>query len=160
MIFGNPDKFAFLIERMPEWEDSTWINGIMFVLVNGKIYPAEIRTTTFNSELPDLLRDDSAFVHPVENQKLYRKKTAKLFRHLTEMTYSRNFLKDDRFLIPFHELNDAGYNFFVLSDGDRVKILIGKWKSRKIKFVDKTVISLQTYNEIKSQLTVFYNNGK
>lgn len=160
MIFGDPYKFAFLIERIPKLED-TWINGIMFVAVNGEIYPKDVRTTTFNSEIPDLLRLDSAFINPIEDKELYSMKKSKLLRYMANITYPPNYEDNDySFLIPFHEINDSGYNFFILSNGENIKILVAKWKNENIKFVDKTIISTQEYNEIKSQIIAFYNDGK
>lgn len=32
MLLGDPYRFAFLIERIPEWEKTGWKNGIMFVI--------------------------------------------------------------------------------------------------------------------------------
>ena len=60
MLLGNPYKFAFLIERIPDWEKGSWKNGIMFVIINDNIYPKDVRTTTFNSEIPEILDSDSA----------------------------------------------------------------------------------------------------
>lgn len=161
MIFGDPYKFAFLIERIPEWEDD-WINGIMFVSVNGEVYPKNMCTTTFNSELPDILGADSAFLNPVNDKKLFDKKKSELLSYMANVTYPQNEGNDNdyRFLIPFHEINDSGYHFFILSDGDHIKILVGKWKNGNIKFIDKTIISVREYNEIKSQIIAFYNDGK
>lgn len=161
MIIGNPYKFAFLIERIPKWENS-WINGIMFVIVNGEIYPKEVRTTTFNSELSDVLSADSAFINPVNDKKLYDMRKFELLSYIADITYPQNdaALNDYRFLIPFHEINDSGYNFFILSNGENIKIFVGRWNNENIKFVDKTIISMQEYNEIKSQINAFYNGGK
>lgn len=161
MIFGNPYKFAFLIERIPEWE-GFWINGIMFVIVNGEIYPKDVRTTTFNSELPDILSSNSAFINPVDNKELYGKGETELFSYIADVTYPHNFDNDNdySFLIPFHGINDSGYRVFITSNGVNIKILIGKWENEKIKFVDSAEISMQEYDKIKTQIMAFYNGGK
>ena len=39
MLIGNPDKFAFLLEIVPEWSDDTFINGMLYVFINGAQYP-------------------------------------------------------------------------------------------------------------------------
>lgn len=161
MLIGNPYKFCFLIERIPEWEGS-YINGIMFVIVNGELYPKEVRTTTFNSEFPDILRPGSAFINPVNDKKLYDKRESELLSYIADVTYPKNdtVLNDYRFLIFFHEINDSGYNFFILSNGENIKILVGKWKNENIEFVDKVIISMQEYNLIKSQIIAFYKDGE
>lgn len=159
MLIGNPYKFCFMIERIPEWETS-FINGIMFVAVNDDIYPKEMRTTTFNSELLDIL--DSAFTDPVNDKTLYDMSDAELFRHMAETTYppDEDTLNDYRFHIPFHEICDSGYAFFVITNGENVRILVGKWEGDSLAFVDSTEISLQEYNDIIAQLRSFYNGGK
>ena len=83
MLCGNPSGFAFLIERIPEWEVSSWKNGLMFVIVNDDIYPKDVRTTTFNSELPDLLNPDSAFMHPVIDKALFAKNDQEILDYVT-----------------------------------------------------------------------------
>ena len=161
MLFGDPNKFAFLIDRVPEWEMGGWINGIMFVIVNGEVYPKDVRTTTFGSELYSLLTDNSAFINPINDKELYGKDGPELLRHLADMTYPPNPDDDNdyRFLIPFHEINDSGYHLFILSNGDQVKILVGKWEEEKVAFVDETELSMQEYNQIKGKVMGFYHDG-
>lgn len=161
MIFGNPYKFAFLVERIPEWEGS-WINGMLFVIVNGEVYPKDVRTTTFNSEFSDILSTNSAFINPVDNKELYGKRETELFSYVADVTYPHSFDHDNdySFLIPFHEINDSGYSFFIISNGVNIKIFVGKWENKKIKFVDATEISMQEYDKIKTQIMAFYNVGK
>lgn len=154
MILGNPYKFAFLIERIPDWEQDSWKNGIMFVIVNDEIYPKDVRTTTFNSELPDILSSDSALMNPVVDVKLYKKTDSEIIAFV-EDEENENYY---RYFIPFHEINDTGYCFYVISDGSDVKILIGKTEKDEIALVDRLELTLKEYNEIKMQLVNFYNN--
>jgi len=65
MVIGEPYKMAFILERMAIWEppDDTFRNGIMFLCVNGEIYPKDVRTTTFYTELPFLLAPESALMN-------------------------------------------------------------------------------------------------
>lgn len=160
MIIGNPYQFAFLLERMPEWEN-TWINGLMFVAVNGEIYPKEVRTTTFNSELPDILSVDSAFIDPILDKKLYSKEKTELLSYIANLTYPQSIEEnnDYSFLIPFHEIGDAGYSFFILSNGEKIRILVGQWEDERLHFIDETEIGMQEYNEIKTQVIAFYREA-
>lgn len=66
MIIGEPEKPAFLVERIPKWE------------VNGELYPKYLRATTFHSELPDIPGEHSAMMHPVRDAALYAKSDAEL----------------------------------------------------------------------------------
>lgn len=160
MIFGNVDKFGFIIERIPEWEDGYWFNGIMFVTVNGEIYPKEIRTTTFNSELPDVLGDDSAFAKPVCDVKLYNKSDLELFDYLQNIAFPTNIdvNNDYKYYIPFHEIGDSGYRFFCISNGENIKIFVGKDCKNTTKFIDKIIITIEEYEKIKFQLKEFSNS--
>ncbi len=162
MIIGNPDKFAFLIEIIPEWEDDYFKNGIMFVSVNGEIYPKEVRTTTFNSELPDILGEHSPFINPVSDSELYNHCQPELTKCLADITFPQNIEYDNdyRFLIPFHEINDSGYSFFIISNDRSIKIIVSKWVNDNIEFIDETEISIPNYDKIKSQILAFYNKGK
>ena len=154
MLLGNPDKFAFLIERIPDWEKEIWKNGIMFVIINDDIYPKDVRTTTFNSELPEILASDSAFINPVVDKDLYGKSDLQIVSFVSDDEKEQYY----RYYIPFHEIENSGYRFYLISDGFNVKILICKMGIDKIELVDKLEISIQEYNKIKSQVTDFYNN--
>ncbi|MCM1226620.1 MAG: immunity 42 family protein [Clostridium sp.] len=155
MILGDPYKFAFLIERIMDWEKDYWINGIMFVIINDEIYPKDVRTTTFNSEIPDILSSDSALMNPIVDVKLYGKTDSEIIAFVDDEENENYY----RYLIPFHEIGDAGYSFYVISDGSDVKILIGKIENDKITLIDRLELSLKEYNQIKMQLIDFYNNN-
>jgi len=156
VLLGSPYKFAFIIERIPEWEINGWINGIMFVMINNDIYPKDVRTTTFNSEIPDILNPDSAFINPIIDKELYAKNNLQILKFVdneeNELFY--------RYFIPFHEIEDSGYRIYAISDGCNIKLLVCKKENGKRKIVDFSEISIQEYNEIKKQIISFYNNDK
>ena len=160
MVIGNPLKFAFLIERIEDWEVDYWKNGIMFVILNEGIYPKEVRTTTFNSEIFDILNSNSAFMNPLIDKELYNKSDLELFHYIADITFPEDLETDNdyRYLIPFHEINDSNYNFFIISNDVNIKIFVGRWEHENITLVDCTEISKQEYIEIKSKLTIFYNS--
>ena len=64
------------------------------------------------------------------------------------------------YFIPFHEINDSGYRFYIISDSCNVKIFVCKLENDKPSLVDRLEISIQEYNEIKFQVIDFYNNAK
>ena len=72
MLIGNPDKFAFLLEIVPEWSDDTFINGMLYVFINGAQYPKTLRTTTLSDDIYYLV-DNSSFIHPKINDELSTK---------------------------------------------------------------------------------------
>ena len=156
MILGDPYKFAFLIERIPDWEKGSWKNVIMFVIINGDIYPKNVRITTFNSEIPEILDPDSAFINPIIDKKLYEKSDSQIVEFVDDEEKENYY----RYFIPFHEINDSGYRFYIVSNNCNVKILVCKLESEKTELVDRLEISIQEYNEIKSQVIDFYNNAE
>lgn len=156
MLLGNPYKFAFLIERIPNWEKDYWKSGIMFVIINDDIYPKNVRTTTFNCEIPEILDSDSAFINPIIDKELYEKSDLQIIEFVDDEKKENYY----RYFIPFHEINDSGYRLYVISDSCNVKILVCKLESEKTELVDRLEISIQEYNEIKLQVIDFYNNAK
>ena len=54
MLAGNPDKFAFLIERVSDWESEGRVNGVMHIYINGKSYPKKLHTTMLNEDIAHL----------------------------------------------------------------------------------------------------------
>ena len=156
MILGDPYKFAFLIERIPDWEKGSWKNVIMFVIINGDIYPKNVRITTFNSEIPEILDPDSAFINPIIDKKLYEKSDSQIVEFVDDEEKENYY----RYFIPFHEINDSGYRFYIVSNNCNVKILVCKLESEKTELVDRLEISIQEYNEIKFQVIDFYHDAK
>lgn len=162
MLIGDPYKLAFLIERVPEWE-GTYINGLMFLFINGNIYPEQTKTTTLNCELPVLLdENESPFMNPVKNKELYKMNSHELFNYISKLVYPDDINTDNdyRYLIDFHEINDAGYSIFIISDDCNIKLLVGKWTEQDLLFIDEIEISMQEYETIKRNLVTFYNDGK
>ena len=156
LLLGNPYKFAFIIERIPEWEINGWKNGIMFVMINDNIYPKYVRTTTFDSEIPDILNSDSAFMNPIIDKELYDKDNLQILEFVDDEDNELFY----RYFIPFHEIEDSGYRIYAISDGCDIKLLVCKKEIEKTELVDYLEITIQEYNEIKKQIISFYNNGK
>ena len=156
MLLGDPYKFAFLIERIPDWEKGSWKNGIMFVIINSNIYPKDVRITTFDSEIPEILDSDSAFINPIIDKELYEKSDLQIIEFVDDEEKENYY----RYFIPFHEINDSGYRFYVISDSCNVKILVCKLESDQTELVDRLEISIQEYSEIKFQLIDFYHNAE
>lgn len=156
MIIGDPYRFAFLLERIPQWESSHF-NGLMFLLVNDNIYPKEVRTTTLCCELPELLDAQSALRNPVIDTALFRMETAECFRRIAEAVYPEDYEIDNdyRYLIPFQEINDSGFCVFAVSDGESVRILVGKREQGARSFVEETAIPMDEYRRIAEQLQEF-----
>ncbi|MFV0548799.1 MAG: Imm42 family immunity protein [Limnobaculum xujianqingii] len=71
MVFGNPLKFAFLIEHIPMWDgDNQFKNGLFHYCINGRIFPCEVRVATLNVDIYNLL-NSNAISSPVIDIDLY-----------------------------------------------------------------------------------------
>ena len=153
MITGNPDKFAFLIEKVSDWSSCGFTNGLMYLYINGKGYPEDVHTTTVNMELNNLTEHNSPLVNPVMDNELFSVEDKELFNFFCITTFEKG---DYRFQLPLQELGDAGYFVFAVAADDRVKIQIGMQKSAdSFEFLDETVISIYEYKTIAVQLEKF-----
>ncbi len=160
MLFGNPDKFAFLIERVPEWESDSFINGIMYVYLNGKMYPDTLRTTTLNTDLDFLFNSTMPNFQPKVNADLYRMSTADLFKKLCEITFPEDYdiENDYSYQVPLQEIEDSGYYFFVVAYKNNVRILAGKYFNEDIIFDDENEINISEFENVRDKLFEYYEN--
>lgn len=159
MLIGTPDRFAFLIEKVPEWSDETFTNGLLYVFVNFDMFPKELRNTTLSSELYMLF--DST---PPIDERLYALPDNELFEELRRLRfpawYSDNEDADEeyRFELEFHELGDCGYHIFAVSDGENVRVHVGYWvDSDSFELVNSAEITLEEYTGLFNELSEYYH---
>ncbi|MBQ8965365.1 immunity 42 family protein [Ruminococcus sp.] len=162
MFIGDtsyPNNFGFIIERMG-WEDKSFLNGLMFLMINDELYPKYVRTTTFNCEPDELLDDDSPLIRPVVDKKMYQLDDAELFDILAKATYPEDDDKDNdySYLIPFHEINDEGWSIFIISDGENIKLFVYDRRDRypDVKLHDRLELPAEKYFKTISALKDFY----
>ena len=179
MVIGEPYKMAFILERMNIWEPpgDTFRNGIMFLCVNGEIYPKDVRTTTLGCELPWLLAPESPLMNTVVDKELFKLPSGELLAYLESITYPDDTDDDDdidndyRFVLPFEEISDRGFDVFLVSDGENVRVLVGQDVNRRLspngfiindghELASETTITLAELESIRSQLSEFYSSLK
>lgn len=150
MIIGNPDKFAFLIEKISDWSSCGYTNGLMYLYINGMSYPKEMRTTSLNAELYAFTRENSPLLNPPADKKLFGLAADELFKNLCSLTFETG---DYRYQLPCQELGDAGYFVFIVASENKVKIQIGtQLETDNIVFTDETVIDTLEFAKISEQL--------
>lgn len=168
MFIGDtsyPNNFGFIIERMG-WEDKSFLNGLMFLMINDELYPQYVRTTTFNCEFDELLDDDSPLIRPVVDKKLYQLDDAELLKLFVNITYPDIDDDDDidsdnySYLIPFHEINDDGWSIFIISDGENIKLFVYDRRDQypDVKLHDTLEIPAEKYFKTINELKKFYND--
>ena len=153
MLAGNPDKFAFLIEKVSDWSSCGFTNGLMYVYVNGKGYPEDIHTTTLNMELHNLTQTASPLVNPVTDTGLFNMNSEELFGYFINTAFEND---DYRYQLPLQELGDAGFFVFAVAAEDKVKIQIVKQKSaEEFELADETVVLKTEYSDIATQVKIY-----
>ena len=167
MIAGNPDTFAVLSEKVANWRIDNKVSGMLHICINGVAYPRKPRATDVENDILWLFNsEDSAFSHPKVSRKLFEMKGKKLFKKLRALRFpqycseNRNAEEDRRYDAVFIGPATAGYHVFVLSDGQNVRLLIGRRKKRKhggkLRYIDDVVITADEYQRTINRLYLFY----
>lgn len=168
MIAGNPDTFAVLTEKVANWRTDTKVSGMLHICINGVAYPRKPRATDVENDILCLFdNENSAFSHPKVSRKLFDMKGKKLFKKLRALRFPQYYAEagnakeaDCRFDAVFVGPATAGYHVFVLSDGQNVRLLIGRRKKRKrggrLRYLDDVVITADEYQRTINRLYLFY----
>ena len=163
MLIGDPDKFAFLIEKVPSWSVGGFVNGLLYVYVNGEMFPKELRTTTLSTDL--FMLRGFAFEKLPTDKRLYALSDDELFGELRRLRYPEYFTDNEdadadyRFNLELQELGDCGYDFFALSGGENVRILVGQGASaEELTLVNSTEITLDEFNKIRGAVIEYGDN--
>lgn len=169
MLFGNPDNFAFLIEKVPEWCGNGFVNGLLYVYVNGEIFPKKIYTTTL-SDVWSLF--DYALVNPPKDERLYALPDEELFAELLKMRYPEYFTDnadededycydieyDYHYDIEYYEIGDWGYHIFAVSNGKNVRVLIGYRSDPNLfELVNSAEITLDEFTKLREEFSEYYH---
>ena len=160
MILGDPYKFAILIDPVESWNtDDTFCNGLLFLCVNGNIYPKGIETATLQHEI-ELLKDNLSKL--ATDKRLYDLPPQQAFVEIYNITFPENVDIDNdyRFDINPTSLADNDCFVFAVSDGANVRILASKLdyepENSRHKLqgisVDEAIISVAELKEIISSL--------
>lgn len=167
MVAGNPDTFAVITEKVSNWRADPKISGMLHVCVNGVAYPRKPRATDVERDIVSLFDEKtSAFSCPKISRKLFEMKGRKLFNRLREMRFPKYYSsdcaadEDRRFDAVFIGPATANYHVFVVSDGQDVRVLIGRRKKKKhggrLRYLDDVVLSAEEYQRTVSRLYLFY----
>lgn len=170
MLAGNPDKFAFVIERVSDWEKDGCVNGMMYIYINGRAFPRKLHTTKLDADLYYLFDEESsAFVHPRVSRKLCSFGEKKAFKCIRKARYpefyahKENAEVDYRYDVTLGELESARYRLFVVTDGQKVRLLLGRWKYKrrreKFRLLETAEISAAEYQDIVRRVYVYYHNN-
>lgn len=159
MLIGNPDKFSFLFEPVPEWSSGGFVNGLLYIYVNGRQFPETLRTTTLSDDL-FYLTDSLPFNKPQMNTDLFLLEKRELFTNLCKITFpdlEDGIENDYSYELPLVELQDAGYHFFMIASEDKLRILAGRYSAEgQFDFIDEAVLAVSEFNCMKKQVYDYY----
>lgn len=130
MIFGDPCRFAIWVEIVPEWSGD-FKNGLFYFVINGNMYPGDIRVATLSSDLYEIIDDACALVSHPRNDSIFTLPAKDAFDRLYELAYPEpsgdNEYPDQVFdyCIATTNVSSFGGCFFAVADQDYLRIIGG-----------------------------------
>lgn len=142
MIIGDPYRFAFIIDLVPDWnpiESKGFVQGVFFMSIDGILYPKKITTTTLSSDLWYMFGPHgprNAFLTLPFNADIFNLEKKLAFTELYKITYpcilhddngdmysENTACSDYTYLGATLEITDNGSYVFVVRNGERIRIL-------------------------------------
>ena len=156
MIAGNPDRIAFIVERVSDWSSCGCTNGIMQLYMNGRQYPKELRTAAIDGEINTLLCGKSPIITMPENEELFDLPVQKAAEKLCAAASEKG---DYRYNVPLQEIEDAGFYLFMVCSDNRTKFILAENKGTdNIVYEDYVIIENDEMVRIKEKLIKFKEN--
>lgn len=167
MIFGDPYRFAVWVEPVSQWSGS-YTNGLFHLIVNGKMYPNDIRTSTLSSDLSEIADSACALVSQPFNGDIFSLPTSKAFNNLYGLAYPEPSESDEYpdqvfdYCVTSSNVSEFGAYFFAVADEKTVRIIGGKteklvkdekeernvWQKIDSPVIEDVIISKDEMNEI------------
>ena len=153
MVAGNPDKIAFIFEKVSHWSTCGCTNGIVQLYINGIQYPKELRTAAIDGEINSILSDSSPLVAMPENESLFNLSSQNIVKQMCIIAFENG---DYRFQLPLQELEDAGYYLFMICTDKSVRFVLAEYRGTDdIVYKDEVVVSNNEIYEIRNKLIKF-----
>ncbi len=130
MIFGNPYQFAIWTELVPQWSES-YKNGLFHLIINGNLYPDDIRTSTLSSDLYEINDSDCALISQPQNNEIFYLSTEIAFKRLYDLAYPESSEEDEYpeqvfdYCITSSNISSRGGCFFAVSNDISLRIIGG-----------------------------------
>lgn len=130
MIFGNPYHFAIWTEFVPQWSES-YKNGLFHLVINGNLYPDDIRTSTLSSDLYDITDRDCALISQPQNDEIFNLSTEDAFKRLFDLAYPEPSEQDEYpdqvfdYCITSPNISSRGGCFFAVANDISLRIIGG-----------------------------------
>jgi hypothetical protein len=137
MIIGDPFKFAILAERIPAWNivgDTSFVEGVLFMSIDGTLYPNEMTSVTLNSDLGHVFWfPNHALLTLPENGRMFELEKRSAFTELFKCACPCILEGDDRedvdndytYMVATTSIRDQGGEIYLVRCGDMVRVLAG-----------------------------------
>jgi len=153
MVAGNPDKIAFIIEKVSDWSSCGCTNGILYLYLNGKQYPQELRTVTIDGELYSMLSGNSPLVAMPVNEKIFSLSPQHTAEYIYELACENG---NYTYSVPFQELEDTGYYLFMVCSNSCCRfVLAHSTGADSVDYTDEIVISNNELSQITDKIKKF-----
>lgn len=130
MIFGNPYHFAIWTDFVPEWSE-LYKNGLFHLIINGKLYPDDIKTSTLFSDLYEITDSDCALISQPQNDEIFYLPTEIAFKRLFDLTYPEPSEQEEYpeqifdYCITSSNISSCGGIFFAVSNDISLRVIGG-----------------------------------
>ncbi len=131
MIFGEPVKFAILMDCVPQWSvDGNYQNGLFHYIINSNFFPGTAQVATLGGEI-HCLQTDNALTNPVEDLSIFNMESKSAFilmlgKMLPEKLGGEaqdGFVEDYRFNAGTYNLEGFECFVFAVACGSKIRVL-------------------------------------
>lgn len=153
MVAGNPDKIAFIIEKVSDWSSCGCVNGVMQLYMNGIQYPKDLRTSAIDGELYSMLSNNSPLVSLPQNEQIFNLPPHKAIVILNKLACEKG---NYSYSVPFQELEDAGYFLFMVCSGGSAKFILAQHTAAdSIVYTDGIKLDISTVCDMVRKIVDF-----
>ena len=137
MIAGDPYKFAIITEFISNWNvDNSWQNGMILFSINGKLLLNEIRTSTLEVDLYELIDNLKRLETNIPiNSHIYKMEKYSAFIEMYNIAFPPDYNIPNNYMyrISTSILEDDNYYIFAVANYDSIRILGGELKMPSMK---------------------------
>lgn len=156
MILGNPYKFSIITQTIEHWnyENASFHNGILFICIDGELFPQKLCTSTLSREIA-ILKEQLMNLY-IDKQLFYMNKED-AFHKIYTITFPDdiNIDNDYRYDITPDSIADRHYCIFAVRYGENVRFLASKCENNSYVDVKDTVVTFKYINDIVSKLKIY-----
>jgi|GEM_PF-5721548 len=134
MVFGNLNKFSFIVDIVTEWSSKGFKAGLFYVSIDGHLFPEDLVNTTLNSELYVFFekKRSSLFTCPIDLM-LFSEDKCSVYQKMYYLAFpvqndEKNEYIENNYMYScgFTEMENQGYYLFSVSNGETIRILGAK----------------------------------